>query len=314
VSQPRSRAVELDGPVNLRATLGVGHGPRDPTTWFEDDASWRATRTSAGPATLCVRVEGRRAIGEAWGDGADAVLDNLPELLGAHDDPDAFEAKHDVVAMAKRAHPGLRIGRGRPAMEVLLPTILGQRVKGTEAASAYRKMVFDLGEPAPGPKKLTMPPTARTLSRVPLYALHRYGVERSRGVALLEAAHHPRFVERIHQLEPAAAIEHLCKLPGVGPWTANLTVAGALGWTDAVPVGDYHIPNMVAWALAGEPRADDVRMLALLEPYRGQRWRVVRLLSAQNVHAPKYGPRRASFETYVELGSRKHDRGRSRKR
>ena len=37
-------------------------------------------------------------------------------------------------------------------------------------------------------------------------------------------------------------------------------------------------PNLVAWNLAGEPRADDARMLALLEPFRGQRGRVLRLL------------------------------------
>ena len=52
----------------------------------------------------------------------------------------------------------------------------------------------------------------------------------------------------------------------------------ALGDDDAVSVGDFHIPNLVAWALAGEPRADDARMLELLEPYRGRRALVIRLL------------------------------------
>jgi hypothetical protein len=58
-------------------------------------------------------------------------------------------------------------------------------------------------------------------------------------------------------------------------------------------VGDFHLPNLVAWALAGEPRADDVRMLELLEPYRGQRGRVQRLLEASGMQAPRYGPRMA---------------------
>ena len=39
-----------------------------------------------------------------------------------------------------------------------------------------------------------------------------------------------------------------------------------VGDPDAVSVGDYHLPNQVAWALAGEPRGDDARMLELLEP------------------------------------------------
>ena len=67
----------------------------------------------------------------------------------------------------------------------------------------------------------------------------------------------------------------------------------ALGDSDAVSVGDYHLPNLVSWALAGEPRGDDDRMLELLEPYRGQRGRVVRLLERGVRHAPRYGPRLA---------------------
>ena len=55
-------------------------------------------------------------------------------------------------------------------------------------------------------------------------------------------------------------------------------------------VGDFHLPNLVAWALAGEPRADDARMLELLEPYRGQRARVIRLLELSGIRAPRYGP------------------------
>ena len=60
---------------------------------------------------------------------------------------------------------------------------------------------------------------------------------------------------------------------------------------DAVSVGDYHLPNVVAWALASEARADDARMLELLEPYRGQRGRVIRLLEASGIGAPRFGPK-----------------------
>jgi len=67
----------------------------------------------------------------------------------------------------------------------------------------------------------------------------------------------------------------------------------AFGDPDAISVGDYHLPDTEAWALAGEPRADDARMLELLEPYRGQRARVQRLLEVGRVAAPRYGPRMA---------------------
>jgi len=49
------------------------------------------------------------------------------------------------------------------------------------------------------------------------------------------------------------------------------------------PRGDLHLPHVVSWALAGERRGTDERMLELLEPYRGQRGRVVRLLMAASI-------------------------------
>ncbi|MGH2417421.1 MAG: DNA-3-methyladenine glycosylase 2 family protein, partial [Candidatus Limnocylindria bacterium] len=70
-------------------------------------------------------------------------------------------------------------------------------------------------------------------------------------------------------------------------------VRSTFGEPDAVSVGDYHLPNVVAWALARESRADDARMLELLEPYRGQRGRVQRLLETGRITAPRHGPRLA---------------------
>jgi 3-methyladenine DNA glycosylase/8-oxoguanine DNA glycosylase len=66
------------------------------------------------------------------------------------------------------------------------------------------------------------------------------------------------------------------------------------GDPDAISVGDFHLPHLVGWALAGEPRADDRRMLELLEPYRGQRARVQRLLELSGIGAPRRGPRMAA--------------------
>jgi len=89
----------------------------------------------------------------------------------------------------------------------------------------------------------------------------------------------------------ADAVRRLRVLPGVGAWTAAEVALVALGDPDAVSVGDYHLPNHVAWALAGEARADDARMLELLEPYRGHRGRVIRLVVAGHPGPPRFGPR-----------------------
>ncbi len=89
----------------------------------------------------------------------------------------------------------------------------------------------------------------------------------------------------------ADARRRLTLVPGVGAWTAAEVALVALGDPDAVSVGDFHLPNQVAYALAGEARADDARMLELLEPYRGHRGRVIRLLGCSGINAPRYGPR-----------------------
>ena len=87
------------------------------------------------------------------------------------------------------------------------------------------------------------------------------------------------------------AYRRLTALPGLGPWTAANVARTALGDADALIVGDYHLPHSVAWLLAGEPRSDDDRMGQLLEPYRGHRGRVLRLIELSGRHAPRFGPR-----------------------
>ena len=85
----------------------------------------------------------------------------------------------------------------------------------------------------------------------------------------------------------------LRSVAGIGPWTSAEVRRVALGDPDAISVGDFHVPSLVAWALAGEARADDARMLELLEPYLGQRGRVQRLLEASGIRLPRFGPRMA---------------------
>jgi 3-methyladenine DNA glycosylase/8-oxoguanine DNA glycosylase len=87
------------------------------------------------------------------------------------------------------------------------------------------------------------------------------------------------------------AASKLALLPGTGVWTIGSVMASAMGDPDAVAVGDFHLKNVVSFALAGEVRGTDARMLELLAPYAGQRGRVVRLLLLDGHGAPRFGPR-----------------------
>jgi 3-methyladenine DNA glycosylase/8-oxoguanine DNA glycosylase len=82
------------------------------------------------------------------------------------------------------------------------------------------------------------------------------------------------------------------QLPGIGVWTAAVAVGVSHGDADALPIGDFHVKNTVAWALTGSPRGTDDDMLVTLAPYEGHRWQVVRLLEKQGLGAPKFAPKR----------------------
>ena len=79
-------------------------------------------------------------------------------------------------------------------------------------------------------------------------------------------------------------------IPGVGVWTAHETVQRSHGDPDSVSVGDFHVSKRVGWALTGE-RVDDDGMLELLEPWRGHRQRVVRLIEAAGIGYERHGAR-----------------------
>jgi len=123
------------------------------------------------------------------------------------------------------------------------------------------------------------------------WAVHRFGIERRRFAVIQTAAARARQLEATAEMEPVDARRVLMALPGIGPWSAAEVSVAAYGDRDAVSLGDYHLPHQVAWALAGETRGSETRMLELLEPYRGHRARVIRLLTLGGIHPPRFGPR-----------------------
>jgi 3-methyladenine DNA glycosylase/8-oxoguanine DNA glycosylase len=287
------RSLDLRAALDLSGTLGpLVHGRGDRTIRLAPTEAWLAFRTPDGPATLRLRlVAPARLQAGAWGAGAAHALNGVALLVGEADRPEAFIARHPILRRLQRTSPGLRLPQTRRIFHALLPSILEQKVTGTEAFRSYAALLRRYGDEAPGPGGLLLPPDPATLAGLPYHAFHPLGVERRRADVIRRAAARASWLEAAPSV--GAASTRLRSIRGVGAWTAAEVVRSAFGDADAVSVGDYHVPSMIAWALAGEPRADDARMLELLEPYRGQRGRVQRLLEAGGITAPRFGPRMA---------------------
>lgn len=279
-----------------QALAPLRHGPGDPSYRVTADGThWRGVRTPEGPGTLAVAAAAGTVEARAWGPGASWLLDALPPMLGADDDPAGFEPRHDVLSGLWRRHPHLRIGASGLVMESLVPAIIEQKVTGQEAFAAYRRLLQRYGEFAPGPGvdlRLRVPPTPEQLRAVPSWEWLRLPVDGARSRPIQLAARVADALERAGREQPAEFDRRVRTIPGIGVWTSAETRARAMGDADAVSFGDYHVARDIGWALVGV-ELDDDGLAELLEPYAGHRLRVQRLVERAGLHRPRRGPRMA---------------------
>ena len=283
------RRIHIEGRFDLRSTVRmVKAGSVDSAGMW----SW-STSTAAGPATVVATLNNGSCNAEAWGPGAEALLERLPVVLGI-DDRTSLDLESGPVRDLLKRHAGTRLGASGAVFEATALGIMGQLVTRTEATTSRRMLLATYGEPAPGPSgDLRRFPDADCIAGLSYEDLHRLGIERKRASTLIEAARRAKRLDEILGMDRDAAWSRLLAVRGIGPWTAAFVMGAAYGDKDAVPTGDYHLPNTVSWALTGEPRGDDTRMVELLEPYRPERRRLLLAIKAEGIHAPKYGPKTA---------------------
>jgi 3-methyladenine DNA glycosylase/8-oxoguanine DNA glycosylase len=281
-----SHNIEIPQWVDLASTV---RGSKDPVMIGPGETRWN-TRTPDGLGSLRLeRVSGSSVSAEAWGPGADWMMQQAPRLLGAEDDVSDFHPPPGKLSDQWRARPFL-LGRTDRLWDSLVGAILGQKVQAKNAYKSRRMIARRYGDEAPGPDGGSILPSPERTAELGYADFHPLGVERKRAEILLRVAREMGRLADLEKRPPDYVRGRLERIRGIGPWTTGMVTATALGDADAVPVGDYHIPNTVAWHLAGEERADDDRMLELLEPWLGHRWRVIRLAKASG-GAPKRGPK-----------------------
>lgn len=292
------RVLRSPRPIDVRATWGtLRRGPGDPAWRTEGEGVWRGICSPHGPlALLLVPAPADRAVrARAWGpaDAVAWVLDGLPAMLGEDDDPDGFVPHHPVVAAALRARPGWRVPRTGLVLESLVPAVIEQKVTGQEAFGGHRLLVLRHGTPAPGPageRGLRVPPTVPALRAVPSWGWLGCGISPQRADTVQRVVALAGRLAETASLPLPEARGRLRAVPGVGVWTAAEVAQRALGDADAVSFGDYHVARNIGWALTGS-EVDDAGLAELLQPYRGHRYRVQRLLELAGAFRPRRGPR-----------------------
>lgn len=290
-------------PYDLRATLSVlARGTADPAMRFGADGLWWCLRTPQGlPVTVRLRQQpGPHGLVRAWlwGPGADWVRDRLWRMIGLQDcwadfdDTEFLASLPPFVRVARRANPGVRLPATGLLFDQLTTVVLEQKVTHEEARYAWRYLLRRYGEEPPGPAPMGMrvPPSPQQWARIPSWAWHQARVDGQRSRIVLGLARRASTLDRIAQQPLPQLRRSIRLLSGVGPWTAAEVLQRTHADPDSVSVGDYHLAHHVVEALSGV-RGDDARMLQLLEPWRGQRHRVVRLIGLSGFRPSRFGPK-----------------------
>ena len=193
-----------------------------------------------------------------------------------------------------------RIGGSGDTYKAALVATLGQRITVIQAVSQWRDLCKKFGSISLSAEDLDeetlyVTPLPEVLAALAPYQLHPLGIEEKRAKTIIQIG---RFFSRPGMLDANSAhsVALLEKMVvGFGPWTSALVRREAAGDPDAVAVGDFHVKNTVAHFFTGAPRGTDEEMMKTLEPFHGQRGRIVEWLRHEGIHAPQHGPRKALF-------------------
>ena len=282
--------VEIDGPWTPGLAVPWNGHPFDPTYVRRPDAVRFAGRTPAGPVSVRLSPSAGALSVQAWGDGAGWMVARADALAAHADDPRSLAFDDDRLDDTNRRHPGLRHAAHGLVVDSLLARILGQRVLAVEAGRSWAALCRELGDDAPGPLGLRLPPAHERVAETPTWWFHQHGIERTRARALVMVARHAARLAEVVDLPLPQAYGRMRALPGLGPWTVNGVARQALGDPDAITVGDYWISHGVCSFFTGRPRGSDEEMLSLVDRWTGQRGRVERLVGLSGHRVQRFGP------------------------
>jgi DNA-3-methyladenine glycosylase II len=251
---------------------------------FPVEGSWRTVGVRVSQVGEEVNAE---IISPAEPD-AELVAEVRPQverILSLDVDGSGFAAvgeRDPVVGEVQRRYPGLRpVGFWSP-YEAAAWTIIGHRIRITQAAAIKARMAERLGEPVSfGGRVVHAFPSPQRLAKLDTFpGLAGRKPEWLRSLALaaldgqLDAA-------RLRAMPPDEALADLKKLPGIGDFSAGLTLLRGAGAPDAVPTTEPRLARAVALAYGLPGPATPEQVLRISEHWRPYRTWVTLLLRTQ---------------------------------
>ena len=224
---------------------------------------------------------------QAWGQGRYLGTSAPPGPQAGLLDPVAsFDPPRAVRRLNRRA-PGLRIPATGRLLEILVPTVIAQKVTSKRHFRHGAVLSGCCTARRPGPLVCCYLQPRRTWRPFPHTAITRWvwnGAGRKKPCAPTWPSGPGGSKSRCRCRWPrCTAGSHRSWVWGGGPPRSRCRWQRV---TPTPPGRRLHLPNQVAWNLAGEPRGDDARMIDLLDPHRGHRQRVIRLVETVGARPP----------------------------
>jgi AraC family transcriptional regulator of adaptative response / DNA-3-methyladenine glycosylase II len=189
------------------------------------------------------------------------VLVRVKRLFDLAAEPSAIaEALGDLCQ-----DPSVRVPGAFDGFEIAVRAILGQQVSVQAATVIAGKFAQAFGEPieTPYPQLNRIFPSAAKIAGLDPVKIAEIGIIRTRASSIVALAQ--AIVSKEIVLRPGSDAEttkeKLCKISGIGPWTAEYIAMRALCWPDAFPATDLGIRKAL-----GMPTEKEA--LALAEAWR----------------------------------------------
>jgi DNA-3-methyladenine glycosylase II len=252
---PAGRADAADEPGVLRFAFAASPG-------------WETAR-------VVVRERGSEVVAEVpVGEDAEGVAGHAARILSLDIDGVAFgevAAGDPVIGGLHRRYPGLRPVLFYSPYEAACWAIIGHRIRIAQAAALKQRIAAELGERVlvAGVELTAFPSPQRLLAAGRVPGLPEVKVERLRAIAeaalagALDAGH-------LRGMPAEEALTELRRLPGIGPFSAELTLVRGAGHPDVFPSVErrLHEEMATAYDLTDPSLADLAAIAERWRPYR----------------------------------------------